>query len=633
MGSFGRRRTDVGLKALAALAAMLLALALAWPELLLRGLVPITGDVLTFAFPGWKLGREALASGHLPLWNPLKDMGEPLLADPQSMAGYPLFWLLSPLRGFDAFLRLWVLVHTLLAGGFLGLLVYRRARDPQAAALAAALGGLNGFLASHVTFPNQLAAAAWLPACLYFHRRRSPIGLGICLAMQWLAGFPPFSLLTVLAVVVLSLPKRHAGLRLLAGSGGIAFGLAAPQLLPFLELLGQTTRGLVLPGREAAAFSMTPGLLASQVLLPQWRLLSLKMPGDPAEMSFYIGPVALLLAILAVVRGGARERWLAAAATACLVLSLGANLPGYAWLAPLHAFRFPAHWLLLATVALALLAAEGLSRLRLGGWRWVVALVVLVDCAFFCRCLPVGWVEAGYLQVPPSLANRLATWQGPSPPSRILHEERLVQKLVARPLPPTESVALLREVLFPSYAAACGVPETKSYQVLRTRRAARFLDRLERSGAGSELAAISRVGHLLTLKPNAVGVDHGSLVLLPTGATRDASYLEPAAAGRATVREYRPGQVEVRAEVGSPAQLVLPEIHYPGWRVEVDGRPAPLEVFRETFLAVRLDPGVHTVVFHFRPLSFRVGAGFAILTILAMIGCALRARRRLAATR
>lgn len=632
MGSFGRGRTDLGLRALATLAAILLVLALAWPELLLRGLVPMTGDVLTFAFPGWKLTREALVSGHLPLWNPLKDMGEPLLADPQSMAGYPLFWLLAPLRGFDVFLRLWVLGHTVLAGGFLGLLVYRRARDPQAAALAAALGGLNGFLASHVTFPNQLAAAAWLPACLYFQWRRAPIRLGVCLAMQWLAGFPPFSLLTVLAVAVLSLSERRAGIRALGCSGGIALGLAAPQVLPFLELLGQATRGLVLPGREAAAFSMTPGLLASQLLLPQWRLLSLRMPGDPAEMSFYIGPVALLLAILAVVRGGTRERWIGAAATVCLVLSLGANLPGYTWLAPLHAFRFPAHWLLLATAAAILLAAEGLSRLRPGGWRWVVPLLVLVDCAFFCRYLPVGWVGAAHLQVPPPLANRLAAWKGPSPPPRILHEERLVQKLVARPLPPTESVALLRDVLFPSYAAACGIPEARSYQVLRTRRAAAFLDRLERSGAGSELAALARVGHVLTLKPGALEVGQGSMVLLPTGTVRDASYLEPAAAGRATVRECRAGHVEVSTELGSPAQLVLPEVYYPGWRVEVDGHDTPLELFQETFLAVPLAPGVHTVVFRFRPLSFRVGAGLAALTVLGMIVWGLRARRRLATT-
>ena len=436
--------------------------------------------MLTFSFPGWKLTRDALATGHLPLWTSLKSMGEPLLADPQSMAAYPVFWLLAPFGGFDTFLRLWVLVHTPWRPASWGCWSTGGRRDVQAAALAAALGGLNGFLASHVTFPNQLAAAAWVPACLYAAWRRSPIGLGVCLAMQWLAGFPPFSLLTVLAVGVLALTERGAGVRRLAGSGCVAFGLAAPQLLPFVELLGQAARGVVLSGREAATFSMTPGLLATQVLLPQWRLFPLKMPGDPAEMSFYIGPVALLLAILAVVRGGARERWLAAGAGLCLVLSLGANLPGWAWLTPLHAFRFPVHWLLLATAASTLLAAEGLSRLRPGGWRWVVAILVLVDCVVFCRHLPVGWVKPDFLQMPPPLATKLLAWHGTSPPPRILHEERLLQKLLASSLPPTESVGLLREALFPSYAAACGVPEAKSYQVLRTRRAAAFVGRLER---------------------------------------------------------------------------------------------------------------------------------------------------------
>lgn len=627
MGGVVPGRVERGLRPLAIAAAALVALALAWPELLVRGLVPVTGDVLTFSYPGWKLTRDALVSGHLPLWTSLKGMGEPLLADPQSMAAYPVFWLLAPFGGFDVFLRLWVLVHTALAAGFLGLLVYRRGRDVQAAALAAVLGGLNGFLASHVTFPNQLAAAAWVPACLYAAWRRSPVGIGVALAMQWLAGFPPFSLLTVLAVGVLALSERGPGVRRLAGSGCVAFGLAAPQLLPFVELLGQAARGVVLPGREAAAFSLTPGLLATQVLVPQWRLLPVELPGDPAEMSFYIGPVALVLAILAVVRGGARERWLAAGAGTCLVLSLGANLPGWAWLIPLHVFRFPAHWLLLATAASILLAAEGLSRLRTGPWRWVLIVLVLLDCAWFCRYLPVGWARPELLQVPPPLASRLVAGDGGSPP-RILHEEKLVQELVTWPLHLADSVVVLREVLFPSYAAACGVPEAKSYQVLRTRRAAAYLDRLERGHSRSELAAKARVGHIWTLMSCDDGANRGSPVLIPTGPVRDACYFEPPGAGRVTVRAHRGGHVEASAEVERPALLVLPEVHYPGWRVEVDGRTTPLEVYEETFLAVRLAPGPHTVVFRYQPLSFRIGVALAILTALVLLAWGVRMWRR-----
>ena len=361
--------------------------------------------------------------------------------------------------------------------------------------------------------------------------------------------------------------------------------------------------------------------------MPQWRLFPVELPGDPAEMSFYIGPVALVLAILAVVRGGARERWLAAGAGACLVLSLGANLPGWAWLTPLHAFRFPAHWLLLATAASTLLAAEGLSRLGVGRWRWAVTALVLLDCAWFCRLLPVGWARPELLQAPPPLASRLAAPDGGSP-LRILHDERLVQRLLTRSLPPTESVALLREVLFPSYGAACGVPEAKSYQVLRTRRAAAYLDRLERGPTGSVLAATARVGHILTLKPGAGGVDRTSLVLLPTGTGRDVCYLVPPEAGHVTVRAHRDGHVEAVTEVEQPALLVLPEVHYPGWHVEVDGHTAPVEVHEETFLAVRLAPGPHAVVFRFQPLSFRIGVAFAALTLLGLIAWGVRVRYR-----
>ena len=140
------------------------------------------------------------------------------------------------------------------------------------------------------------------------------------------------------------------------------------------------------------------------------------------------------------------------------------------------------------------------------------------------------------------------------------------------------------------------------------------------------------MGHILTLNPGADGVGRSSLVLVPSSAVRDACYLEPPDAGHVAVRAYRAGHVEVIVEAGEAARLVLPEVHYPGWRVEVDGRAAPLEVHEETFLAVRLTPGPHAVVFRFQPLSFRIGVAFAVLTVLILIAWRVRVRRLLATT-
>jgi uncharacterized membrane protein YfhO len=62
--------------------------------------------------------------------------------------------------------------------------------------------------------------------------------------------------------------------------------------------------------------------------------------------------------------------------------------------------------------------------------------------------------------------------------------------------------------------------------------------------------------------------------------------------------------------------LVLSEIDYPGWEVEVDGIPASLETHEGLLRAVQLSPGEHQVEFTFRSGSLRAGA---LITLLGLI--------------
>ncbi len=67
--------------------------------------------------------------------------------------------------------------------------------------------------------------------------------------------------------------------------------------------------------------------------------------------------------------------------------------------------------------------------------------------------------------------------------------------------------------------------------------------------------------------------------------------------------------------------LLLLDSYDPGWRVTVDGSPAPLLQANELFRAVRLAPGQHEVEFRYRPMPFLVGlaiTGTGLAAVLAL---------------
>ncbi len=103
--------------------------------------------------------------------------------------------------------------------------------------------------------------------------------------------------------------------------------------------------------------------------------------------------------------------------------------------------------------------------------------------------------------------------------------------------------------------------------------------------------------------------DAASLLTLPP---------EPPAAPQGetvTVVAYTAEQVTLRADVTSPALLVLADTYYPGWQATVDDTPAPILRVNLMFRAVVLSPGEHDVVFSYRPVSWQRGALISLLTL------------------
>jgi hypothetical protein len=102
-------------------------------------------------------------------------------------------------------------------------------------------------------------------------------------------------------------------------------------------------------------------------------------------------------------------------------------------------------------------------------------------------------------------------------------------------------------------------------------------------------------------------------------------------AGTATLVSYEPERVRVRLRARRAAELVLSDVHYPGWRAEVDGKAAELHRVDYLFRGVRVPPGEHVVEMRYAPASWRAGWIISLLGLAAIVAAAvvgLRRRRR-----
>jgi hypothetical protein len=319
---------------------------------------------------------RSLLAGRLPLWNPHVGLGRPFLADVETAGFYPpnlLYLVLDP----HLCLLLLLVAHTaLLLWGWLRLGRYLGVDGPAAwmTGLAfAASGAVVGTI--HKGLIPYGDAIAWLPLVFLLAIRlqdawsaRRVAALALGLGLQLLCGHPQIAWLTWFALGVLLAARGFPGSRsrgawrpLAAGLGGLALALAgalalaAVQLLPFLELVGQGNRS-----------SPSPAFAASGALdWLQWTSLLVPAGAGPPIVfgaSFYVGSLLAVAGLAGLTRLGDRTaRALAVLAAVGILYSVGERTPVfrllYAVVPGLSSFRFPGR--VGVVVSLALLVAAG----------------------------------------------------------------------------------------------------------------------------------------------------------------------------------------------------------------------------------------------------------------------------------
>ncbi len=83
---------------------------------------------------------------------------------------------------------------------------------------------------------------------------------------------------------------------------------------------------------------------------------------------------------------------------------------------------------------------------------------------------------------------------------------------------------------------------------------------------------------------------------------------------------YKPNEVVIEAViVNKPKILILADIYYPGWEAHVNGKKATIYKANFCLRAVYLAPGKYTVRFSYNHISFKIGLGISLATVIILL--------------
>ena len=345
------------------------------------------------------------------IWSRLVSAGFPLYGEGEGGFLYPPnFISVTAFNPIDANAVLMVLHYT-----FAGVASYALARYLGIRKMSAIVAGivypLGGTFVGALFYPHFTSSAAWLPVLLLvfewaLRRRqlRHGIVVGLIWAIQLLAGHvqvAAFSLVGVgLYAVGRVVEERETGRRLVYPLGLVSVtavvgaGLAAVQILPTLDIIGQSIRATV-SANSAITGSIPPASVASLlypfVFADPSRGVDWDTLGTDAWIYTGIAPVAL--ALLGLVTPRKRGRLpLIVMTLGALALAFGDYLPVYhllRFLPGFGGFRFPSRFGLVFDLGIGLLAAHVLDSFSPAAVRRVWTVIVGLAC----------WGAAGTLLV------------------------------------------------------------------------------------------------------------------------------------------------------------------------------------------------------------------------------------------
>jgi len=85
------------------------------------------------------------------------------------------------------------------------------------------------------------------------------------------------------------------------------------------------------------------------------------------------------------------------------------------------------------------------------------------------------------------------------------------------------------------------------------------------------------------------------------------------------ISKYEADKVELNLYTEKPGLLVLSDTFYPGWEAYVDGIKTEIHPANYAFRGVFVRQGSHRVIFHYNPLSFKIGLTISTITLSSLV--------------
>lgn len=587
-----------------------------WQRLYWGNEIPVDGNTLRFYYPSWAIGKRLLSDFHSLLWDPFRGLGQPFLALPQNQLFYP-FFILSPFVNFIVHVKIFIFFHIFLFAYFLARLAKLWICHCHFAVLFTLIAAvLSGFFIHRVPDLADVASLSWAPFVIYCFSKRNIWGVGGGLTMQWFAGFPPFSILTIFALFILSVQEKDRWMTILflIKSGALFLGLSAVQWVPFLELLGQSTRPLFLGPGDYLQFSVTPNELFRSLFVPSCfhSLFPSFSQSDTAVVGFYFGPILTVFFLIGLWRGTPTVKVAGLLTLTGLFLAMGQYNGIYSIIPLIGVFRFPAQWLLLPVVFLPIVSAAGFAKLKSLSFRIFFICAISLDGLSYSTSPKSVWINPSSLQYDPLKLTGGLVPEG----FRFLHSPPLINNSYQWRMTGEKDWIDFLGTKPPAMLAAEGIREAFSHTSLPLISNRLFFEKLSKSSFDSVWLDYAGVAKVLALRPG-TEKDHPPRIedvgMMSNNNPKGRAFMLNG--NRCDVRLDRPGYIKVEAE--GPGHLIFSESNFPGWGGKVNGETKPIVPFEGIFLSLLLDQdGPQTVEFYFRPISFLVGCGVSLLTLL-----------------